>query len=101
MSINNLKKFGKLCAEDETIRARVKEIGINNPEELIAYAGEELNLYFTHDDMTALAKEEGSSQKELSEEDLEKIAGGSWSVTADGGIGVVSTAGDVPITSVF
>ena len=83
MSIDNLKKFGKLCAEDENVRARAKEIGINNPEGLIAYAGEELGLDFDLDDMTALAKEGGTSLDELSEEDLEKVSGGKWTIPQD------------------
>jgi predicted ribosomally synthesized peptide with nif11-like leader len=83
MSIDNLKKFSKLCAEDEDVRARAKEIGINNPEKLIAYAGKELGLDFNHDDMTALANESGTSLDELSEEDLEKVAGGKWTIPQD------------------
>ena len=101
MSIENLKKFGKLCAEDKTVKARAKEIGMDNPEGLIAYAKDELDLEFDQEDMKALAKESGSSRDELSEEDLEKIAGGTWSVTADAGIGVVATAGNNNVTAVF
>ena len=83
MSIDNLKKVGKLCAEDENIRARAKEIGFNNHEELMAYAGEELGLDFNHDDIAALASEGGTSLDELSEEDLEKVAGGKWTIPQD------------------
>ena len=83
MSLDNLKEFGRLCKEDDAVKAKVKEIGVNNTDELIAYAGKELNLDFSLDDMKTLAKETGSSNEELNEEDLEKIAGGVWTVTAD------------------
>lgn len=83
MSIDNLKKFSKLCAEDENIKARVKEIGFSNHKELMAYAGVELGLDFSHDDIATLASEGGTSLDELSEEDLEKVAGGKWTIPQD------------------
>lgn len=83
MGIDNLKKFSKLCAEDENIRAKAKEIGFNNIEGLIDYAREELGLDFNQDDMAAFAKQGGTSLDELSEEDLEKVSGGKWTIPQD------------------
>lgn len=83
MSVEDLKKFGRLCAENKTVQTRVKEIGMNHLKELMAYARNEHNLEFNEDDLKKLAKESGSSQEELSEDDLEKVAGGTWTVTAD------------------
>jgi|GEM_PF-1300113 len=82
MSVEDLKKFGQLCEKDESVRARAKQIGINDPDGLMAYAAKELDLEFTRDDMMELAREAGVSKDELSEEDLEKIAGGVATVTA-------------------
>lgn len=82
MSIEDLKKYGQMCAEKEEIRNRAKEIGIENIAGQMAYA-KELGLVFNQEDMEALAKEAGVGQSdELSEEDLEKVAGGIVSTTA-------------------
>jgi predicted ribosomally synthesized peptide with nif11-like leader len=76
MSVENLKKYGKMCAEDEKVRARAKEIGLKDIDGQIAY-GKSLGLEFSKEDMEALAKEAGVEGKaELSEEDLKKVAGG-------------------------
>ena len=76
MSIEDLKKYGQMCAENEEIRNRAKEIGIENIAGQMAYAKEQ-GLVFNQEDMEALAKEVGVGQSdEVSEEDLEKVAGG-------------------------
>jgi predicted ribosomally synthesized peptide with nif11-like leader len=76
MSIEDLKKYGQMCSENEEIRNRAKEIGIENIAGQMAYA-KELGLVFNLEDMEALVKEVGVGQSdELSEEDLEKVAGG-------------------------
>ncbi len=90
MSIENLKKYGKLCAEDQAVREKAKAIGMQDIPGQIAYATT-LGLPFTQDDMAALAKEVGADQKdELSEEDLEKVAGGVVTATAAAVAGVVA-----------
>ena len=77
MSVENLKKYGKLCEEDEKVRAKAKEIGLQDLDGQIAYA-KTLGLEFSKEDAEALAKEAGLDKKgELSEEDLKKVAGGS------------------------
>ncbi|MDR1966347.1 MAG: Nif11-like leader peptide family RiPP precursor [Synergistaceae bacterium] len=76
MSVENLKKYGQLCAEDEKVCKRVKEIGVNDVDGQIAY-GKSLGLEFSREDVEALASESGIDGKdELSEEDLKKVAGG-------------------------
>ena len=84
MSVENLKKYGQLCAENEEVRKKAKEIGIQDLEGQIAY-GKTLGLEFSKEDFEALAKEDaealakeaGLDKKDgLSEEDLEKVAGG-------------------------
>ena len=80
MSVENLKKFGMLCAENEDVRKRAKEIGLNDLDGLMAY-GREMKLDFSSEDLAALAKEAGVSRQELSEEQLELVAGGLATVT--------------------
>jgi predicted ribosomally synthesized peptide with nif11-like leader len=76
MSLENLKKYGKLCEEKEEVREKAKEIGLQDLEGQIAY-GKSLGLDFSKEDFEALAKEAGVEvKKELSEEELEKVAGG-------------------------
>jgi predicted ribosomally synthesized peptide with nif11-like leader len=76
MSIENLKKYGQLCAEKEDVRKKAKEIGLQDLDGQIAYA-KSLGLDFSKADAEALAKEAGLDKKDaLSEEDLEKVAGG-------------------------
>lgn len=74
MSLEDLKKYGKLCVEDPVVKAKAKEIGLENIEGQIEHA-KSLGLNFTGDDLVALSKET-AVQGELSDEDLESVAGG-------------------------
>jgi lactobin A/cerein 7B family class IIb bacteriocin len=79
--MENLKKYGQMCADDEKVRARAKEIGMQDIDGQIAHA-KSLGLEFSKEDMEVLAKEAGAENKdELSEEDLKKVAGGVFFVT--------------------
>jgi predicted ribosomally synthesized peptide with nif11-like leader len=100
MSVENLKKYGKLCAEDEKVRARAKEIGLQDIDGQIAY-GKSLGLEFSKEDFEALAREAGIDEKsELSEEDLKKVAGGFATVTAIAvAMGVAAGAGCAAATN--
>ena len=91
MSVENFKKFGQLCAEDPAIREKVKEIGIENVDGWIAYSKDELGLEFTREDMQTLAGEVGPTD-ELSEEQLEQVAGGVVTSTVGVVAGVVSAS---------
>lgn len=78
MSVDNLKKYGMLCAQDEAVREKAQTIGLQDVGGQIAYATS-LGLPFSQEDMAALARGVGAIQSdELSEEDLEKVAGGDF-----------------------
>jgi predicted ribosomally synthesized peptide with nif11-like leader len=95
MSVENLKKYGQLCAEDEKVRARAKEIGIHDVDGQIAY-GKSLGLEFSREDFQTLGKESGiEGQEELSEEELKKVAGGVFTATVAVILGSVAVAGGV------
>jgi hypothetical protein len=82
MSVENLKKYGKMCAESEEIREKAREIGLHDLDGHIAH-GHSLGLEFSVDDFAALGKEAGLDGKnEISEEDLKKVAGGDYTLTS-------------------
>jgi predicted ribosomally synthesized peptide with nif11-like leader len=81
MSVQDFKKFGQLIAQDEKVRAKAKEIGVENVDGQIQYA-KTLGLEFTKDDLAMAVKEASASSKELTEEQLEKVAGGAITSTA-------------------
>ena len=93
MSVVDFKKYGQMISEDEKVRAKAKEIGISDPDGQIAYA-KTLGLEFTVNDMEELVKETGVSKDELSEEDLEMVAGGVFSTIA-AVIGVIGAVAGV------
>jgi predicted ribosomally synthesized peptide with nif11-like leader len=80
MSVQDLKKYGKMAAEDPKIRAKAKEIGLMNVKGQAAYA-KTLGLNFDEADMQALSRE-AIPKGELSEKDLQAVAGGVASATA-------------------
>ena len=93
MSVENFKKFGQLCAEDPAIREKVKAIGIENIDSWIAYSKDELGLEFSKEDIETLAAEVGP-ENELSEEQLEQVAGGFITATAGAAVaGMIALAG--------
>jgi predicted ribosomally synthesized peptide with nif11-like leader len=81
MSVENVKKYGKLCMDNEEVRKKAKEIGLRDRAGHIAHA-KSLGLEISEEDFEALVKEAGLDGKsELSDEDLKKVAGGSESST--------------------
>jgi predicted ribosomally synthesized peptide with nif11-like leader len=93
VSVENLKKYGQLCAEKEEVREKAKEIGLQDIDGQIAYAKTQ-GLDISKEDFAALAKEAGIEKKnELSEEDLKKVAGGIVSTTAAVVVGIMAVAG--------
>jgi predicted ribosomally synthesized peptide with nif11-like leader len=95
MSLEDLKAYSVLCIEDEGVMAKAKEAGVVNIDAQIALAAEN-GLNFTHGDLDSLSKEVGAGSSELSEDDLENVAGGFVSVGASAGVvsagaGVAST----------
>ena len=88
MSLDDFKKYGQMIADDEGVRAKAKDIGIGDIDGQIVYA-KTLGLEFNVQDMEAMANEAGISKDELSEEDLEMIAGGVTTTTAAVVVGAV------------
>lgn len=73
MSIEDLKKLEKKITESALVRNRVKKIGPN--WEGIAAYGNELGLELNEEDFQAFADEAGIAENELTEEQLETVAG--------------------------
>jgi bacteriocin-like protein len=93
VSIENLKKYGQLCEENDEVRKKAKEIGLRDIEGHIAH-GHSLGLEFSKEDFEALAQEAGlDGKKELSEEELKKVAGGAVTLTAGALLVIAGTAG--------
>jgi predicted ribosomally synthesized peptide with nif11-like leader len=90
MSVVDLKEYGKRAASDPAVRAKAKEIGLQNIQAQADYA-KTLGLNFTPADMKELAKEVAPTG-ELSEEQLSSVAGGIVSATAMAAAAVVGTA---------
>ena len=100
MSVADLKAYGKRAASDPVVRAKAKEIGLQNVAGQASYA-KTLGFNFTADDMQALAKEV-KPKGELSDKELSNVAGGVVSATAavaavglaaaGVGVGAVATA---------
>ena len=109
MSVVDLKQYGQMIAEQDEVRQHAKEIGIEHLDEQMAYA-KELGLEFSLEDMQALAEEAGMTEDELSEEQLEQIAGGViglvgalavGALVGAVGVGVVGTAVAAAVSEVW
>ena len=84
MSLENLKEYAHRCASDPELLAKAKEFGILDMEEHMCQSSI-LGLDWTMDDMVAFRKEVIDSDDEfrdLSEDELEQIAGGLVTSTA-------------------
>ncbi len=97
MSVENLKEYARRCAAEPELRAKAKEIGMSDMDEHMRHA-ESLGLGWTLDDMVAFRKEMIDDQgdlEDLSEEDLEQVAGGVVTATAVAVAGSVAVIGGV------
>ena len=65
----------ELSERDEEVAKRINELGSGTKEELIAY-GKEKGFIFTEEDMRSVANEIMEPKNELSEDELERVAGG-------------------------
>ncbi len=101
MSVQDLKKYGKMAAEDPKVRAEAKKIGLMNVKGQSAYA-KTLGLNFDEADMQALSRE-SIPKGDLSEKDLQAVAGGIASATALAvaglAVGVVGVGAGVATTT--
>ena len=92
MSVDDFVKFSRKAEEDPVVRTKIKEMGLENIDGWIKYAKDELNLEFTKNDMQVVADNAGSVTEELTEEQLENIAGGFVSSTGAAVAGGVAAA---------
>ncbi len=96
MSVENLKEYARRCAAEPELRTKAKEIGMSDAAEHMRHA-ESLGLDWTLEDMVAFRKEvidaEGDLE-DLSEQDLEQVAGGAVTAT---GITVAVAVGAVAV----
>ena len=75
MSVEDLKKYSQMCVQDDALKAKAKDIGLENIDGQIEQA-KTLGLNFSMEDLDTLAKEVGAGEAELSDDDLESVAGG-------------------------
>ena len=80
MSVENIKEYARRCAADPDLRAKAKAIGMTNLDGQIVNA-KSLGLDWTKEDFAGFTKEM-QAEGELSEEDLENVAGGIVTSTA-------------------
>ena len=92
MSVENIKEYARRCAADPDLRAKAKAIGMTNLDGQIVNA-KSLGLDWTKEDFADFTKEM-QAEGELSEEDLENVAGGIVTTTA---IAVVTAAAAVVV----
>jgi lactobin A/cerein 7B family class IIb bacteriocin len=88
MSLEDLKKYGKMAASDPKVRAVAKKIGLSNVKGQAAYA-KSLGLNFDEKDMQDLAKAV-QPKGELSEKELSAVAGGIASAVAAAVVGAAA-----------
>ena len=81
MSIEDLKGYSKRVQEDPEVKVEAKKLGISDLAGQIDYA-KGLGYSFSMEDIQELAKEVAPAEGELSEEDLESVAGGFITVSA-------------------
>ena len=99
MSVENLKEYARRCAADPALRAAARDIGMTDMDEHMRHA-ESLGLGWDRSDLVSFRKEMIDSEGDLvdlSEEELEKIAGGLVTTTAAVAVGIAVgvTAGTV------
>lgn len=91
MSVEEVKAFGQKVMQDEELKSKAKQVGMDNVDGIIALAREN-GFDVTKEDFEAAAKEVQSSNQ-LNEEDLEQVAGGA--VTAGAALAGVSAGAAV------
>ena len=94
MSLEQLKEYSRRCATDPEVRAAAKAIGLTDVDEHIRHA-KRLGLEWTRRDMVNFRNEVmdvDDDLAEMSDEDLELVAGGVCTTTAVVVGGVVAGA---------
>ena len=83
MSVEHLKEYVRRCATEPELREQAKALGVADLEQHIRHSAS-LGLAWSADDMTAFRKEMIDAEDgldDLTEEELEQVAGGVVSVT--------------------
>ncbi|BAF60534.1 hypothetical protein PTH_2353 [Pelotomaculum thermopropionicum SI] len=75
--MRNLHRFVQLVGENAEIAKKVQEIGFSDPGAIIAYAREH-GFEFDEQDLEEFGSQMLEQSDELSEEELEQVAGGVW-----------------------
>jgi len=90
-------EFSKLAETDAEVEKRIAEAS-KSPQELIAY-GKEKGFVFDTDDMKEVAKKLMEQEEELSDEELEAVAGGITAAVAVGLliVGAIGVVGGVAV----
>ena len=87
----------KCSEEDETVKNRLNELVAGDPSAVIAY-GKELGYDFTEKDLDQLGKALLEQEEELSDEELEQVAGGIVDLVSLGLVGAgLGAAGAVAV----
>ena len=83
VSLTNLKEYARRCATEPEMRHSARELGLEDIDEHIRIS-ESLGLEWDVKDLMALRKElvDGDDLDELSQEELEQVAGGILTTTA-------------------
>lgn len=96
MSVEALRDFGKRVLEDPELKQKAKEIGIANVDGIIDLAKQN-GFEISKEDFENLAKE-FKANDELSEEDLDKVAGGIITVGLAAAAGLATAVGSLVAT---
>lgn len=97
MSMQNLKEYASRCAAEPELREKAKAIGMEDIEEHIRLSSS-MGLDWDYSDMQAFRKEivdASENLEDLSEEELEQVAGGLFSVTLVASLAAGAAVGTV------
>ena len=84
MSVENLKEYAVRCATEPELRDSARAIGLQDVDKHMRHA-ESMGLDWTRDDLVSFCREIVDADEELadlSEEELEQVAGGAITTTA-------------------
>ncbi|MGE4267221.1 MAG: Nif11-like leader peptide family RiPP precursor [Deferribacterales bacterium] len=79
--MKNLKNFMRFSGSNEDVKRKLAELGFGDPQAVVSYA-KELGYEFSEKDLDEFSKQLLDKSEELSDEDLEKVAGGFTLVAA-------------------
>ena len=97
MSVENLKEYVRRCATEPELREKARSLGTADLEQHRLYSGS-LGLEWSADDMMAFRKEVIDAEGDLvdlTEEELEQVAGGIAASTVAGAVAVGAAVGVV------